>query len=67
MIAYDTLKSLPEMFHARVAHGGDRPFLWAKRDGAWRALSWAETGARVVELARQLSARDPHLAGLYGF
>jgi long-chain acyl-CoA synthetase len=56
MIDYDKLKSLPEMFHARVAHGGDRPFLWAKRDGAWRALSWAETGARVVDLARGLIA-----------
>jgi long-chain acyl-CoA synthetase len=54
MIAYDTLQSLPAMMHARFARGGERPFRWAKRDGAWHPMSWAEAGARVRELGRAL-------------
>ena len=56
MIDHDKMKSLPEMFHARMAHGGDRPFMWAKRGGAWTSLSWRETGARTRDLARALIA-----------
>jgi long-chain acyl-CoA synthetase len=54
MIVYDTLQSLPAMMHARTARGGDRPFMWAKSGGAWTALSWAETGARMRDLAKGL-------------
>ncbi|HET6519725.1 MAG TPA: hypothetical protein VFG47_07870, partial [Geminicoccaceae bacterium] len=32
--------SLLEMVAAAAARGGDRPFLWARRDGLYRPLSW---------------------------
>ena len=46
---YAAIKNLPAMFFERAAHYGDREFLWAKRDGAWRPLSWNETAARVIQ------------------
>jgi long-chain acyl-CoA synthetase len=46
--------SLPAMFADRVAAMGDRPFLWAKRDGVWRAWSWREAEAMVLALAAGL-------------
>ena len=30
------------MFLARAEQKGDAPFLWAKREGEWRATSWRE-------------------------
>ena len=35
---FDNLVSL---FLTRAVQKGDRPFLWAKRDGEWRSTSWA--------------------------
>ncbi len=46
--------NLAAMFFDQVARHGDRPFLWAKRDGAYRALSWGDAAARVTALARGL-------------
>ena len=37
--------NLVAMFLARAAEKGDAPFLWAKRDGAWRSISWTRGGA----------------------
>jgi long-chain acyl-CoA synthetase len=54
MIAYDKLQSLPAMLQVSIARGGDRPFMWAKRDGAWSATTWSEAGDRIRELARAL-------------
>ena len=34
--------NLVAMFFARAREMGDKPFLWAKKDGAWTATSWAE-------------------------
>lgn len=36
---------------------GDRPALWAKREGAWRSTSWREVGRQAASLARALRAR----------
>ena len=54
MEQYQSWQSLGAMFFDQAAARGDKPFLWAKRDGAWRALDWAETRARVSALAAGL-------------
>ena len=33
--------NLAAMFYDQVNTYGDRPFLWAKRDGEFKPLSWA--------------------------
>lgn len=48
--------SMPELFMARTAELGDRPFLWAKRQGSWRPHSWRELAASAQSLARALPA-----------
>ena len=47
--------NLVSMFLARAAEKGDRPFLWAKRDGAWRPTSWTEAARQVTALAAALT------------
>jgi long-chain acyl-CoA synthetase len=42
------------MFLARAEAKGDAPFLWAKRDGEWRALSWSDAARQVASLAASL-------------
>jgi long-chain acyl-CoA synthetase len=44
------------MFFAKAREGGDKPFLWAKREGEYRSLSWNQTARRVKELSRGLRA-----------
>ena len=51
---FEQFDSLVAMFFARAAEKGDAPFLSAKRDGAWRTISWAETARQVVSLAMSL-------------
>jgi long-chain acyl-CoA synthetase len=46
--------NLVSMFLARAAQKGDAPFLWAKRDGAWQAISWADAARQVASLAAAL-------------
>ncbi len=46
--------NLAAMFFEQAARLGDKPFLWAKRDGAYRPLSWGDVAARVTPLARGL-------------
>src|SRR3954451_9447369 len=50
---FDNLVSL---FLTRASEKGDRPFLWAKRDGQWRSVSWAEAARQVAALATSLRA-----------
>src|SRR4249919_56465 len=50
---FDNLVSL---FLARANEKGDRPFLWAKREGEWRSTSWAEAARQVAALAKSLKA-----------
>jgi len=42
------------MFFDEAARKGDRPFLWAKREGSYRASSWHETAEAISALARGL-------------
>ena len=51
---YDSCRSLPAMFFERAARLGNRPFLWAKRAGAYQAITWAEAAHDVRRLARGL-------------
>ena len=53
---YDAIKSLPAMFFATAARRGDRPFLWAKKDGRYQSTTWAEAASAVSRLARGLAA-----------
>ncbi len=46
--------NLVSMFLTRAAEKGDEPFLWAKRDGAWRPVSWSEAARQVAALAESL-------------
>ena len=46
--------NLAAMFFNQVDRYGDRPFLWAKRSGHYRPLSWGDTAARVTTLVRGL-------------
>jgi long-chain acyl-CoA synthetase len=46
--------NLVTMFFTRAAERGDAPFLWAKREGAWVATSWAEAARTVAALAAAL-------------
>ncbi|MCD2315992.1 AMP-dependent synthetase/ligase [Sphingomonas sp. IC-11] len=48
--------NLVTMFFTRAEEKGDAPFLWAKRDGAWRATSWAEAARQVASLATALKS-----------
>ena len=48
---FDNLVSL---FLTRASEKGDRPFLWAKREGQWRSVSWAEAARQVAALATSL-------------
>jgi long-chain acyl-CoA synthetase len=46
--------NLVAMFLARAAAKGDAPFLWAKHEGEWRPISWAEARRQVIALATSL-------------
>jgi long-chain acyl-CoA synthetase len=48
--------NLAAMFYAEAAAHADRPFLWAKQDGAFRPMTWREAAARAASLARALIA-----------
>src|SRR3954463_1865937 len=47
-------ENLVQLFLTRAGEKGDKPFLWAKREGAWRAMSWAEAARQVAALASSL-------------
>jgi long-chain acyl-CoA synthetase len=51
---FDAYNSLVAMFLDRAATRGDQPFLSAKHDGEWRAISWRETAEQVCLLAHGL-------------
>ena len=48
---FDNLVSL---FLTRASEKGDEPFLWSKRDGEWRPISWADAVRQVAALAASL-------------
>lgn len=51
---FDKCPSLIRAFFDQARVRGPQPFLWAKKDGEWRALTWAETERQVRALARAL-------------
>ncbi|MBI3709256.1 MAG: long-chain fatty acid--CoA ligase [Proteobacteria bacterium] len=53
---YRTWPNLARMLFDQVERQGDKPFLWAKRDGAWRGTSYRQAGGAVRRLAAALRA-----------
>src|SRR5688572_20618904 len=46
--------NLVSMFLTRVRENGDKPFLWSKRDGEWRPISYNDAARQVAALAASL-------------
>ncbi len=51
---FSAWNSLTEMFFQHAEKHADSNFLWAKRDGAYRPLTWREVESRVKDLSRGL-------------
>ncbi len=47
--------NLVTMFFTHAEQQGDKPFLWAKKDRVWTAISWREAASQVAGLARSLN------------
>jgi long-chain acyl-CoA synthetase len=52
---YASCRSLPAMFSEVARERAARPFLWAKRNRTYLALSWSEAADSVMRLARGLA------------
>src|SRR5215210_7936640 len=46
--------SLVSLFLTRAGEKGDAPFLWAKREGEWRSISWSEAARQAAAFAGSL-------------
>ena len=46
--------NLVSMFLTRAREKGDAPFLWAKREGEWRSISWTEAARQAAAFAESL-------------
>src|SRR5688572_14939305 len=46
--------NLVTMFFTRAREKGDAPFLWAKHDGSWHSISWADAARQVAAFAESL-------------
>ena len=53
---FDSSRNLIELFFMRADEFGEKPMLWAKRDGRWQSISWAEAARRVCLIAEALRA-----------
>jgi long-chain acyl-CoA synthetase len=53
---YKAVRNLATMFFDQAATRGDKPFLWAKRQGQYEAISWRQARNRVSALSRGLRA-----------
>ena len=62
---YRSCRNLAAMFFDEAARQGDRPFLWAKRDGTLPPISWREA-AEAVSAAGARPARARHRAAATG-
>lgn len=56
MINIAKAPSLTAMFFEQAARLGDKPLLWAKREGTWQPLTWNQTAGSVTALAGGLRA-----------
>ncbi|HEY0626762.1 MAG TPA: AMP-dependent synthetase/ligase [Allosphingosinicella sp.] len=54
MREFERFSNLVTMFFTRARKMGDKPFLWAKRDGKWVSTSWREAAEQVASLAAAL-------------
>lgn len=50
----ERFENLVQMFLVRAEEKGEAPFLWAKQDGEWQAVSWAEAKREMLALASSL-------------
>ncbi len=55
-VDYQACPNLVRLFFDQAARFGDKPFLWAKRGGAWKAWSWSAVARDVTRLASGLAA-----------
>ncbi|HER26847.1 MAG TPA: long-chain fatty acid--CoA ligase, partial [Rhodospirillales bacterium] len=46
--------NLVSMFFEQAEREGDKPFLWAKRDGAYHSQSWRDAAETICQLAKGL-------------
>ncbi|MDH5748607.1 MAG: long-chain fatty acid--CoA ligase [Rhodospirillales bacterium] len=53
---FEAWPNLVTMFFEQVEAHGEAPFLWAKHDDRYQALTWREVAAQVSELGRGLQA-----------
>ncbi|MEZ5744897.1 MAG: AMP-binding protein, partial [Sphingomonadaceae bacterium] len=51
---FDDSPNLVSLFFERADTQGDKPFLWARRDGGWQSLSWREAAKQVALIAENL-------------
>ncbi|HSG33845.1 MAG TPA: AMP-dependent synthetase/ligase [Sphingomonadaceae bacterium] len=51
---FNSASNLVSLFFDRADELGEKPFLWAKRDGQWRSQSWTEVARQVCLLAENL-------------
>src|SRR5690606_31842221 len=51
---FDASSNLVSLFLSRADEQGAKPFLWAKREGQWRSLSWDEAARQVCLMAESL-------------
>jgi long-chain acyl-CoA synthetase len=51
---YHGIHSLTHMFFAQAERLGEKPCLWAKRDGTWAPLPWSAAARQVRQAARGL-------------
>ena len=56
MREFEHFPNLVTMFFTRAKEQGDAPFLWAKHEGAWQSISWAEAAHQVAALAQSLKS-----------
>ena len=57
IIDYASARNLALMFFEQAAKLGDKPFLWAKRDGTYQPMTWREADRQVRALSRALRAQ----------
>jgi len=53
-VKYDEWNSLAAMFFERAGELGEKPFLWAKREGRYQPTSWTEAARQASCLSRGL-------------
>ena len=50
----ERFENLVSLFLTRADEKGEKPFLWAKHEGAWRPIRWNEAARQVAALAEAL-------------